>query len=273
MTTNRKAKWRTARAAWLAFGLVVLQSRAANAQSSAGGEIGLFPGAGRVRVGAEAEAASFRDVDGRDGAYVSTTGRVEWVPSHVLALRLRLPIYALSLVGEDGIRAGLGDAEMRLRFRLRTREPLLVSAGWSTQLPTGAKFDGLGGGALQVSPFVTAGYRFASTVLFATAADAVTIASAHSTRRADYVDPSTNNEVRWTVGSIHYFSEAVAASVALGGITILEGGTLGRTLLTAGLQAGVQPNEEWRVVVGGQLPIFGEHRFDWKTNLAVIRSF
>ena len=257
----------------LGIGLAIAFPRLARAESSAGGEIGLFPGAGRVRAGVEAEAAGFRNVEGRDGNYVSTTPRVEWVPERAVSLRLRVPLYALSLLGEDGIRAGLGDAEMRLRFRLRTREPLLVSAGWSMQLPTGSARDGIGGGALQVSPFVTAGYRFANTVLFATAADALTLASAHARKRPDYVDPSTNDELRWTAGSIVYFSDAIAASLALSGITILEGDTPGRTLLTGGLQAGVQPSEEWRVVLGAQAPIFGDHRFEWKGNFAVIRSF
>ena len=234
--------------------------------------VSLFPRTSQARAGAEVETASFR-LDGRRGAYASAIGRVEWVPLPLVELRARVPVHTLALEGEETTRDGLGDSELRLRFHVVAREPLQISAGWLTQLPTGSNRQGLGGGALQVTPFVNAGFRASQTVFYLTLADAVTVAAPHHTRYADYVDPSSDHELRATLGAIFSFSDRVAASLILTSATELAESRRGRSVLAAAAQLGTQPDRRLRLVLTPQVPVKGEHRFEWKLNATASYAF
>ncbi len=234
--------------------------------------ISLFPASGTWRGGLEMETSGFR-VNGRRGSYASTIGRFEWAATNELGLRGRVPIYSLALDGEDGTREGLGDAELRLRLQLMKREPLRVTGGWVAQLPTGRRHAGLGSGALQLFPFVSAGYKIDRTVLYITVADAVSLAGPHQQRYANYVDPGSDHELRTTFGSIFSFTDAVSASLIMTGTTVLTAANRGRSLVTGALQLGTQPDRRLRLVLAQQFPMFGEERFSWKLNAAATYAF
>jgi hypothetical protein len=217
------------------------------------------------------ETAAFR-LEGRRGSYASVVGRLEWAPTDDLSLRARIPIDSLTLEGDEEVRSGLGDAELRVRVQLQRSEPLKISGGWVTQLPTGSSHAGLGAGAVQAIPFLNAGYKVDRTILYVTVAGALSL---KETRTVDYVDPSSDHEIRTTLGSIFVFTEAVAGSVIVTETTTLDKVEPGhtRSLLTGALQLGTQPDRRLRLVVAQQLPLLGEERFSWKLNVTATYAF
>lgn len=252
---------------------ILFASRITLAAHVDGGEIQL-PGVGHDRAGVELETAHF-DLAGTRGTYFSAIARADWAATSRLTLRARVPLQVLELEGQapgQSGREGLGDVELRLRYRLTMRDPLLVAIGYTGQLPTGDAARGLGGGALQVAPYVTAGYRIGATVVFATLNDTVTIHGASAPRYVNYLDPNSDHELRYSAGLIYFFSDVVAANAFASGTTLLTD-TRGQTLFTAGAQLGIAPLPRLRVIAGGQLPLAGERRFDWKANAALIYSF
>jgi hypothetical protein len=234
--------------------------------------ISLFPPTGPWRAGAELEAAGFR-LEGRRGSYESAIGRIEWAPTGGLALRARIPSYTVSLQDQLATREGLGDTELRLRIQLKKDEPIRVSGGWVTQLPSGSQDRGLGAGALQVTPFVSAGYKVDRTIIYLTIADALSLAGPHQPRLPNYVDPGTDHELRTTIGAIYNFTDLVSASAIATTTTILTHRDRGRSLVTGAFQLGTQPDRRLRIVLAQQLPLVGEERFSWKLNAAATFAF
>jgi hypothetical protein len=225
-----------------------------------------------VRGGAELEASAFR-AEGRRGSYASAIARLEWAATEDLGLRLRMPFDTLALDGEGGTREGPGDAELRLRMQLKRHDPLKISGGWVAQLPTGARRHGLGEGAMQITPFVSAGLRKGRTVVYLTLSDQLSFAGRHRARLPNYVDPGEDHELRTTLGTIYAFTDVVSASAVLVGTTILTDKDRGRSLLTGGLQVGTQPDRRLRLVVATHAPVLGEQRFSWKLSAMATYAF
>jgi hypothetical protein len=225
-----------------------------------------------MRAGVETEATGFL-LQGQRGSFLSGIPRIEYTPVRKLNLRLRVPFHSLALDGEPDTRGGIGDAELRLRLNVKSGEPLRINAGWVVQMPTGSKHEGLGEGAVQLTPFASAGFRIDAVVLYLTVADTLKLVGPHEQSFVNYVDPSENHELRTTAGSILPVTEMVSASAFLTETTILSGGSRqGDVLLTGGGSIGMQAESRLRIVLTGQLPIAGEHRFAWKTNASVTYS-
>jgi hypothetical protein len=239
-------------------------ARAADAHEG----ISLFPPTGTFRVGAETETTGFF-LDGKRGSYVSGIPRLEFTPTQFMNLRVRVPYYSLALDTEPSLRSGLGDTEMRLRINLKRGEPLRFTAGWVVQMPTGSKHEGLGEGAVQLTPFVNAGLRVDPVIVYLTIADNLSLAFVHEPRLTNYVDPGEDNEIRTTLGSIIPVTPSVSAGAVFTQTTILTHVKFGDALLTGGLQVGVQPDARIRIVLSELVPLAGEHRFAWKLNAAV----
>jgi hypothetical protein len=245
---------------------------ARSARADGGEGTSLFPATGAWRGGGEMETSAFR-VDGRRGSYASAIGRFEWAPINELGLRARVPVYSLALEGEGGTRDGLGDVELRLRLQLLRRDPLRITGGWVNQLPTGARHAGLGEGALQMTPFVSVGYKVDRTVFYLTLADTVSVAGPHQQRFSNYVDPGTDHELRTTLGAIYSITDLVSASLVVTNTTILTSVDRGRSLMTGAMQLGTQPDRRLRLILAQQLPLAGEERFSWKLNAAATFAF
>jgi hypothetical protein len=169
-----------------------------------------------------------------------------------------------------------------LRIQLKKDEPIRISGGWVTQLPTGSQDRGLGAGALQVTPFLSAGYKVDRTIIYLTVADALSLAGPHQPRLPNYVDPGTDHELRTTVGAIYNFTDLVSASAIATMTTILPSPwgpneaaqrDHGRSLVTGAVQLGTQPDRRLRIVLAQQLPLLGEERFSWKLNAAATFAF
>lgn len=254
----------------LLAGAALCASSSARADSREG--FSLFPLGKKPRAGAEFETAAFK-LEERRGSYASVIPRFEWNATELLAVRVRVPMYTLALDGVVETREGLGDTELRARFHVLRGEPLRISAGWVTQLPTGSAHAGLGAGALQWVPFVSAGYRVARVVFYLTVADAVSLAGPHQTRLTTWVDPGTDHELRTTLGSIFQFTDTVAGSIVLTETTILTSVDRGHTFVSSAIQLGTQPDPRLRLTLGQQVPLIGEERFSWKLNAAASYAF
>lgn len=218
------------------------------------------------------EATSFR-LEGRRGTFTSLVPRLEWVPTPRLNLRLRVPLDSLTLDGERDSRNGPADTELRLRLHAYTVEPFRVSLGLVSQLPTGSTVDGLGAGALQVTPFLNAGFRHKSFVAYLIVGDSISLAGSEKTRRANWVDPNTDHELRTTLGVIYDFTGTVSAGALVTETIVLVDEDRGRTLMTGAVTLGTQPDRRLRLVIAEAFPVYGERRFAWKLSAAATYAF
>jgi hypothetical protein len=233
--------------------------------------ISLFPATGSYRLGTELEGAAFRNA-GRRGSYGSVVARAEWFPVDGVGVRLRVPFTTLALQDEPATREGFGDSELRFRATFYNTDPFRMSAGWVTELPTGARHRGIGNGSVQVSPFVTAGYRMQKLVLYGTLADSVSVVGPHQTHVPNYVDPGTDHELRVTAGAIYAFDETISGALAVTDTIILTDADRGQQLYVANALIGAQRGP-LRLVISPSLPIAGEQRFSWRITTAALLSF
>lgn len=242
--------------------------------------VSLFPATGTFRGGGELESAAFR-VKGQRGSFLGLIGRLEYTPTKDLGLRVRIPYETLALDGVPETREGLADTELRFRAHVKTSEPLRISAGWVTQLPTGSRSAGLGAGAVQITPFVNAGFKRDRLIIYMTIADAISL-GVNREQKPNYIDPGANHELRTTIGSIYSVAELVSAGIVFTETIVLPDSTPARidpepyrfqSLLTGSVQVGAQPDRRIRLVIAQSMPLYGEQRFSWKLNAAASYSF
>jgi hypothetical protein len=217
------------------------------------------------RVGIETGWAHF-DLNGNRGDFYDVTARLDVRLSHTVGLRMLLPVYALDLDG-IGTRVGLGDAELRVRVLVLDDHAWRMYVGLADQLPTGNNSIGVGQGGTQLSPFVTAGWRSGGLVVYGTVGDVIALHSQGKPPAFDYVDPSSDHEVRYSLGAILDAFGPVYANAALTGITVLTPSNAGDTFVYGGVALGMLLGEYWKIVVSAQLPMAGEYRFDSKLGL------
>jgi hypothetical protein len=231
---------------------------------------------GPSRLGIESVWTTF-DLPGQNGGlqkgyFFGYAARGDYRVNHRVSLRLEVPVYTVHL---DGLstHTGLGDMELRMRALLLDSHDWRIYAGIADQLPTGATSTGLGQGATQLTPYVTAGYRYKHLIVYGLVGEALTIRPPKAATLPDWVDPSTDDEVRYTLGAVYEFSELFYANAIVTGITELLPSVLGTSLCTGGASLGLQPSDEWKIVAGLQLPIAGEHRYESKVLLSLYYFF
>jgi hypothetical protein len=218
------------------------------------------------RIGLESSWAAF-DNQGGQGDFYGITARGDLKLAPHVGLRLLVPVYAIQLDGQP-VNLGLGDAELRVRFLLYEGRPWRFYWGIADQLPTGNTSIGLGQGGTQLSPYITGGWRRGPVVVFATVADSIGLhPQDKSPPTPDYVDPSTDHELRTTIGAVDELSGDFYCNVALTEITLLEPGDLGNALLIGGAAVGYVLSDASKLVLIGQAPLAGEHRFNEKIGL------
>lgn len=230
-------------------------------------------------------AAATFDVGGRTGAWQSVTPSFEW------GFRRRLSVFGalpLAHVAYDGGQSAWGIGDLALSAKVALYETphggFLLSAGLGAELPTGDD-DGLGGGHVEVSPFVAA-----STVLHeGTAATLIAYAL---------------TSFRWSVGDGgHHHAAGIQSHADLHGSVLAPHGerelfgrlmgaaVLGSFYLAAGAEgaavvhgAGVgqlAPRAElgWRmtpkvrVFVAGEITALGERRYGTRARGGVAWIF
>jgi hypothetical protein len=221
------------------------------------------PQAHLSRIGVEQEVSGFDLADAKGTRY-TVAPRADWGATEALSLRLRATYHTLWLA--DGTtRSGVGDAELRLKARVvDIDEHFLVQVGVIETLPTGNASRGLGNGAMVLSPFVTSGRKIGRTIIYAYVSDAITLRNEKARVYDDFTDPSTNHETRNALGVIAGPSSVFQTNASLNATTILTGSSFGDTFLFGAAFLVFAPSELFRLQLGGQLPIAGEHRFEWK---------
>jgi hypothetical protein len=223
------------------------------------------------RLGIETSWASF-DQQGTRGEYFGLTARGDVKLARNVGLRLLVPMYLLQLDGQAA-NNGFGDAALRVRILIFDAHPWRFYGGLEDQLPTGNTAIGMGQGGTQLSPFVTGGWRSGSVVVYASVADCIGLHPQGKPEPADYVDPSSDHELRANVGVIGEIAEPLYVNGAVTAITVLVPGDVGDTLLVAGAALGYVVSEDFKLVVVGQAPFFGQHRFDEKVGLNAYLYF
>jgi hypothetical protein len=226
------------------------------------------------RVGVETAWASF-DQQGVQGDYFGVTVRGDLKLAKNVGLRLLVPMYEIQLAGQSA-NLGFGDAELRVRILIFEGHPWRLYGGLADQLPTGDTAAGLGQGGSQLSPFLTGGWRNGHVVVYASIADCIGLHPKPGPGKPapnDYVDPSYDHELRANLGLIGEVSDSFYLSAALTGITDLDPGNAGTSLLSGGLALGYLVSESFKVVMFGLAPFAGEHRFDEKIGLNAYLYF
>ena len=225
-----------------------------------------------LRLGTEQEVSSFA-LKSAEGTRYTLAGRIDWPATSNMALRVRAPIHRLWLLGGTE-RFGAGDAELRIKFRvLQIEDYIKVQAGVIETLPTGSSVRGLGNGAMVLTPFITGGRRFGRVITYAYVSDAVTLRNAKARAYEDFTDPSTDHELRNAIGISGGPFDMLQGNFSLNATTILTGPATGDTFVFAGAIAAYTPSDVVRVQLGGQLPIAGERRFEWKATLDAYLFF
>jgi len=242
---------------------VLFTASQVNAQEFGGGRG--EPLVNSTRLGVESSWTSF-DLAGTKGDFFGVTGRVDYRANRTVGLRLLVPVYSLRLSG-SGRRTGLGDSELRLRVLVLNSGEWRAFVGLADQLPTGETALGMGQRGSQFTPFATAGWKRGPVIVYGNVADAVAVHSQSKPGPVDYVDPSTDHEVRYTLGGLVEVVEALYVNATVTGITVLLPSNLGDTFVSGGLLVGTTPWDRWKFVASAQAPLAGTARFDVKLGL------
>jgi hypothetical protein len=258
------------RAARLAvLGALVAYARDADAQDFGGTSGPHDPKTVTSRLGVESTWASF-NLNGNRGDFFGLTARADLRLSSLVSMRLLVPVYALQL--DSGTNVGQGDAELRTRVLLYDVHPWRFYAGLADQLPTGNTSLGLGQGGSQLTPFLTGGWRRGRVVIYGQVSEAIAL---HPDKPLsfDYVDPSSDNELRYGAGAIVELADPVYVNAGVNAVTVLVPGDVGDTFVFGGFAAGFVLSEKSKVVILGQLPIAGDRRFDARLGLDAYLYF
>lgn len=223
------------------------------------------------RIGLETSWAQF-DLYGSRGQYFGLTLRGDVKLAKGVGLRLLVPTYIIQLDSQNAAN-GFGDSELRVRVLLLDDHDWRFYAGLADQLPTGNTAIGLGQGGLQFSPFVTGGWRKGAVVVYGSVADCFSLHPQGKAEPLDYVDPSSDHELRSNFGFIGELAEPLYVNAALTNITVLGPEDAGQTLFIGGAALGYLVNDDFKLVVVGQVPIAGQHRFEEKIGLDAYLYF
>lgn len=119
-------------------------------------EHGIAPVAPRTVLSLDAAAASF-NVEGHTGTWEATTPMCELALGQAFSVMAALPVARMAVEGRSEA-MGVGDLAVATKVRLHATEHggLLLSAGVGAELPTGSQAKGLGGGHVELTPFLTA---------------------------------------------------------------------------------------------------------------------
>jgi hypothetical protein len=221
------------------------------------------------RLGLESSVASF-DQQGVQGDFAGLTARGDLKVSHTVRLRLLVPMYAIQLAGEQPRNYGFGDAALQVRVLLYEGHPWRFYYGLEDQLPTGDTAIGTGQGGTQLSPFITGGWRTGSFVAYFNLADCIGLHPQWGPGKpapVDYVDPSTDEELRTAIGGYGEITEALYFSAAVTAVNPLLSQDSAAWTVIGGAALGYVFDEDFKIVVVEQAPLAGQHRFDEKIGL------
>ncbi len=227
------------------------------------------------RLGLESSFASF-DQQGVKGDFLGLTVRGDLKLATNVRLRLLVPMYAIQLEGEQPRNYGFGDAALQVRAVLYEGHPWRFYYGLEDQLPTGDTAIGTGQGGSQLSPFVTGGWRKGSFVAYFWLIDCIGLHpqwGAGKPAPVDYVDPSTDEELRTTLGGYGEITDSLYFNVAVTTINPLLAQDSNAWTVIGGAALGYVFTDSIKMVVVEQAPLAGQHRFDEKIGVDAYMYF
>jgi hypothetical protein len=232
-------------------------------------------------VEVEASAASFDHGGARRGRWSAVTPSLELALDERFSLMARAPV-ALILFDDGRGALGLGDVELSGKARLYAdaHGRLIASAGLGVELPTGVVEDALGGGHVELSPFLAASSQLTSRFLLTGLLSARFSLPDPDGPRADdppapgerlahgsVLAPHAPGELFARVG-VSYVIEGVGyATVGADAVAPFVDPTRGPALARAEL--GVLPTDGVRVALGADATVFGEARHGARGRLSV----
>lgn len=260
----------------LALAIALLVAPAARAHHVVS-EYGIAPAEPRTVVQLDTRVGAF-DLDAARGVWFSPTLRAEVAPIPWFSVSARLPFAAVAY-SEGSTVGGLSDAELGVRARVvaTPHGELLLSTGLGLELPTGAPKVGLGNGHVELSPFVVASTSPTSWLtVYTVLTDAIALSKEHA-HGAGFVGhmgesvlaPHSPHELRARLG--------VAAVVGASYLSIRSDGVVRWTEvaggpLTVGAEVGTRVHPNVRLALSVDVPVAGEHRYEWQTGLGASWS-
>jgi hypothetical protein len=227
----------------------------------------------RTFFGADVEATQF-DFEGLKGSYLTFAPRGEYSILERLGIAVRLPLHRLTVDGEDS-HQGLGDIDLALKVRALDTGFLALSAGLGGELPTATQEE-LGSGHPELSPFVSA--MFGSHDLMAHGACGLNWSlesgehehAEEEHHELTFIDPHTDRELVWHVGGMVRVLPALVLNAVLAGNTVLVDEERGDTFVVAAPEATLAFAESYQLSARVQVPVAGEHRYEWRGGISLI---
>lgn len=227
----------------------------------------------------EASAASFDHGGARRGSWSALTPSLELALDERLSVSARAPVALVMFEDGRGV-VGLGDVSLSAKARLyaSTHGGFIASAGAGVELPTGVVEDALGGGHVELTPFVAASSQLTSRLLL-TGLLSARLSIAGEGPGGDVVEetgrlahgsalsPHAPGELFLRLG-VSYVTEG-AWYVTAGADAVAPFADMTRGPLRARAEVGVLPSEDLRVALGVDAPLYGERRRELGGRLSV----
>lgn len=242
-------------------------------------DFGLNTVAPRTSVELSAEVTRF-EAGGRDGTWVALAPRLELDVARRVSFFSRLPAAHIRFSdGEE--RSGVGDTEVGVKAQLVATQhgELIVSAGLGAELPTGDAARGLGGGHVELDPFLGVssahgGVLGGELVLSGLVAGRLSLASGHAhggEAPASILAPHRERELASRL-QLSWVRGRGYASLGAEVVTVLSGGdTLGPVTVLS--EIGYRAGDHLRIAVGIDAAAAGEARYDARGRTALTWIF
>jgi hypothetical protein len=226
----------------------------------------------------------------QSGTWNTLTAGLELGLAGRFSIGARLPIAHIAY--DDGRDVtGIGDTELTVKVAalIDDHDRFNLSFGAGVELPTGDEADGLSGGHVELTPFVTAASALphgdVTWVLVGLVGARLSLAGDddEAPAAAKPHDGETHGAAHGAIIAPHadreLFARASAAilvdrwfgGVALEGVQVLEDVDFGP--LTARVEGGVTLAELWRLGLAVDTTVAGEARYDWRGSALVARRF
>jgi len=193
-----------------------------------------------------------------------------------LSVTVRAPVALVRF--EDG-RAALGNADMEFGLRAliyaSDHGGLIVSGGLSVEAPTGEEEDALGGGHWALAPHILLSSQVSERVIFSGVLGAgVTLdeeefdrASVHGAPFAQHapLELDTRALLSVLITQNYYTSTGLQLNQPLVGAE--------KGVLSATLEAGWNPQPQWRISLGGAYSLLGPVRTPWRSQIGFARQW
>ena len=234
------------------------------------------------------QVASF-DLGDESGTWEALNVGLEVGLGRRVSVGARLPVARVAY--DDGHTvAGIGDTELSVKVAplLDPHDRFNLSLGLGVELPTGDEDDGLSGGHVELTPFVTAASALVhgrvtwvfvglvgARLSLAGDDEPTTTTKPHSGEGSSAVHgaviaPHADREM-WARASAALLVGRWFGAVGLEGVQVLDDVSFGP--LVTRVEAGVNLAERWRFAVSVDTTVAGDARYDWRGGALAAHRF